>query len=729
MPERPRRGIVTRVVGGCAALLAAALLASGLAPSADAQDGERRFRLNYKRIPIGRLIERVASETRRPILFDDQVRGNISVVTKRPVTEDEAWAILDSSLSLLGFSLLPSTVDNWRISRVAEAIGEAPFEREPGVDTDNMVTTLIPLVAARPAVVMDVIGPLSGARATLVPFEPTNSIIASGPERIIARLTALADELDRVDEFEFRSRILRYRDVTEMEELVEARVESIGVSGRTLQVWSDERTNSFLYRGTEQASRSFAEFLDRLDQPIEGQGRIQILRILNRDPEEVGDLIRQLSQGGGLDGQDARASVPGEALAGTEFTLAVDPASRSLVVGADETTQAAIRRVVEILDVQPQQIAVDVTVSELRTPTNFELGFGFALPFSSGNDLNDFNALVVSNGRSGLFSGPDADTSFFGRVAHDNGVPFTIDGGNGVEIPIVQTGVIRASDFEARNDVLIQPSLIVTSGERHELFVGSNFPVPVTEPNPLTDTDAEGQARLAQTVNFERTDIGTTLGIEVRAGREGKIQVDLDLELSRIAPSAAGSIEVVGPTFINQTLSARARLDDGQTAIVAVSRQGAEVDGSAGVPWLSEVPFFGWLFRTDQRRGEEVRLVIAARAKRIGTPADLVADSIRRRLAFERSNARGDTLPSLDGPPYGVRVTTRSREDDARAIADGLTREGYATVVHEWSLEDDAFYDVYVVSLESMADAAEIATALADEGWETDLVVLPTTRS
>ena len=337
MPERPRRGIVTRVVGGCAALLAAALLASGLAPSADAQDGERRFRLNYKRIPIGRLIERVASETRRPILFDDQVRGNISVVTKRPVTEDEAWAILDSSLSLLGFSLLPSTVDNWRISRVAEAIGEAPFEREPGVDTDNMVTTLIPLVAARPAVVMDVIGPLSGARATLVPFEPTNSIIASGPERIIARLTALADELDRVDEFEFRSRILRYRDVTEMEELVEARVESIGVSGRTLQVWSDERTNSFLYRGTEQASRSFAEFLDRLDQPIEGQGRIQILRILNRDPEEVGDLIRQLSQGGGLDGQDARASVPGEALAGTEFTLAVDPASRSLVVGADET--------------------------------------------------------------------------------------------------------------------------------------------------------------------------------------------------------------------------------------------------------------------------------------------------------------------------------------------------------------------------------------------------------
>jgi general secretion pathway protein D len=719
MPDRLRRGIV--------ALLLAAL-AAGLAAPATAQDGERRFRLNYKRITIEKLIERVASETRRPILFDEQVRGNISIVTKRPVTEDEAWAILDASLSLLGFSLLPSTADMWRISRVAEAIGEAPFEREPDVDTDNMVTTLIPLAAASPSMVMGVLEPLSGARATLVPYEQTNCIIASGPERIIARLTAIADELDQVDEFDFRTRVFRYRNVSEIEPVVEARIEALGISERSLQVWSDQRTNSFLYRGSEEETSQLARFLDRLDQPVEGRGRIRILRVLNRDPEEVAELIQQLAQGAPIEEDVELEGLPDEALAGADFTLAVDRASRSLVVGADEATHAVIRRALEILDVQPQQVAIDVTVSELRTPRNFELGFGFALPFSSGNDLNDFNALVVSGSGNGLFTPPDSNTTFFGRVAHDNGVPFTIDGGNGVEIPIVQTGVIRISDFEARTNVLIQPSLVVTSGERHEIFVGNNFPVPISEAPPITDPDSNvsGVQALARSVTFERTDIGTTLGLEVRAGHEGKIQVELDLEISRIAPSIAGSIEQVGPTFINQTLSARARLDDGQTAIVAVSRQGTENDASRGVPWLSKIPFFGWLFRTEQRRGEDVRLVIAARARRIGSPADLVADSIRRRLAFQRSNARGETLPQTEGPPFAVRVTTRSREDDARAIADGLTREGYATVVHPWSMDDERFFDVYVVSLDSMADAAEIATALADDGWESDLVVLPT---
>jgi general secretion pathway protein D len=719
MPDRLRRGI---------ALLLVAALAAGLASSAAAQDGERRFQLNYKRVTIEKLIERVASETRRPILFDEQVRGNISIVTKRPVTEDEAWAILDASLSLLGFSLLPSTADMWRISRVAEAIGEAPFEREPDVDTDNMVTTLIPLVAASPSMVMGVLEPLSGARATLVPFEQTNCIIASGPERIIARLTAIADELDQIDEFDFRTRVFRYRNVSEIEPVVEARIEALGISERTLQVWSDQRTNSFLYRGSEEEASQLARFLDRLDKPVEGRGRIQILRVLNRDPEEVAELIQQLAQGAPIAEDVELEGLPDEALVGADFTLAVDRASRSLVVGADEATHAVIRRALEILDVQPQQVAIDVTVSELRTPRNFELGFGFALPFSSGNDLNDYNALVVSGSGNGVFTPPDSNTTFFGRVAHDNGVPFTIDGGNGVEIPIVQTGVIRISDFEARTNVLIQPSLVVTSGERHEIFVGNNFPVPISEAPPITDpeSDASGVQALARSVTFERTDVGTTLGLEVRAGREGKIQVELDLELSRIAPSIAGSIEQVGPTFINQTLSARARLDDGQTAIVAVSRQGLENDASNGVPWLSKIPFFGWLFRTDQRRGEDVRLVIAARARRIGSPADLVADSIRRRLAFQRSNARGETLPQTEGPPFAVRVTTRSREDDARAIADGLTREGYATVVHPWSMDDERFFDVYVVSLDSMADAAEIATVLADDGWESDLVVLPT---
>lgn len=686
---------------------------------------ERSFSLNFKAVGIDELIERVANETGRTILFDERVRGNISVVTKRPVTESEAWSILESSLSMLGFSLLPSSVDNWRISKVAEAVGEAPFVSEVGTTSPFFVTTLIPLVNADLQAVLNVLNPISGARVTLLPFEPTHSLIASGPERVIARLTTIADELDRIDEFELRVRVLRYRDVENVERLVEARLESGGIPDRRLQVWSDQRTNSILFRGIEDEVSRLARFLDRIDRPIEGEGRIQILRVLNRDAEEIGEIIRELAKSSGSTGAGSSSTTPGLVLAGADFVIVVDKASRSLVVSADAATQIAIREVVEILDELPQLIAVDVTISELRTPRSFALGFGFSLPFSTDND--ELSGLIVSSPTpGGLRAVPGQQTTIFGRIARDTGVPFTIDGGDGIEIPILQTAVIDGEEFTARTEVLIQPSLIVTAGEQHEIFVGTNVPVPVTEGSGIADAGSETVEGLSRTIRFDRTDVGIRIGIEARAGHEGKIQLDLDIDISSIAPSLAGDITEVGPTFISQTLTAIARLDDGETAIIAVHRQKSEGRSRSGVPWLSQIPFLGWLFSADAENDEDVRLVIAVRASRVSTPAEFVADSIRRRLAFQRRNARGAALPRSDGPPFGVRVTTRMREDDAEAIAQGLSLRGHQMVIHRWSLSGESFFDVYIVSLGSMAEAAEIAGVLSQDGWQADLVVLPT---
>ncbi len=699
----------------------------GLGSPSVSSELERSFSLNFKRVPIRELIERVGNETGRTILFDEQVRGNVSIVTKRPVTESEAWSILDSSLSILGFSLLPSTVDNWRISKLADAVGEAPFVAEVGTTRASFVTTLIPLVNADLRAVMNVLEPLSGARVTLVPFEPTRSLIVSGPEREIARLTTIANELDHVDALELRVRVLRHRSVDDVESLVDARLGSAGISDRQLQVWSDQRTNSILFRGTEGEVSRLAHFLDRIDRPIEGEGRIRILRVLNRDPEEIGELIRELGQPSGAARTVAAIATPGSELAGADFDIVVDKPSRSLVVSADFATHIAIREVLEMLDVLPQLISVDITISELRTPRSFALGFGFSLPFSSGNDASDLGGLIVSSpGPGGLLAQPSGQTTLFGRISRDNGVPFTVDGGDGIEIPIFQTAVIEAGEFTARTEVLIQPSLIVTAGEHHEIFVGTNVPVPVTEGGGNAGLDGATATTVSRTVRFERTDIGIRVGIEARAGREGKIQLDLDVDISSIAPSLAGDISQVGPTFIRQQLVVTARLDDGETAIIAVHRQKNEGRIRSAVPWLSQIPFLGRFFTADAENDQDVRLVVAVRASRVSTPAELVANSIRRRLAFQRRNARGAALPSSDGPPFGVRVTTRVREDDAEAIAQGLSLRGYQTLIHRWSLEGEYFFDVYIVSLESMAEAAEIASGLLQDGWEADLVVLPT---
>ena len=415
-------------------------------------------------------------------------------------------------------------------------------------------------------------------------------------------------------------------------------------------------------------------------------------------------------------------------LDGSDYSIAVDGPSRSLVVRAEPRIQRAIREVLEVLDQQPELIAVDITISELRTPKNYGLSFGFQLPFATGDDGSDLFGFVNSQP---TIAGVNAIPTLFGRVQRDTGVSFvTEQGGVPVTVPVLQSGNIAALDFRGSNEVLIQPSLVVAAGAEHEIFVGDNLPVPVT------DTGGDGQtvggvdvSALTRTTRFDRKDVGTRLLIDARSGKDGKIQLGLEIELTALDLSRAGlggDPFVVGPSFVEQRLVVTARLDDGENAVLALSRRESETKVSAGIPFLRDLPFFGWAFRTQGSIVEDIRLVIAAKARRVSNPAELVADTIRRRLAFARRNARGLGLPHVNGPPYGVRVTTRRRLDDAVAIADSLSFRGYETKTHKWMLDDETYHDVYVTQFASMADAAEVASELSKDGWQADLVVFKT---
>lgn len=728
-----------RVVPTRSALLIAAawLLVFGLGTASG-----QTLQINQERADLSSLIQQVGEATGRTILFDDSIRGTISVVAKRPVSLDEAWSMLDASLSILGFSLLPSTEGMWRIAKVADAIGESPFIDGVSVDdaggasragSHRYVTSLIPLRVAEPAEVLAVLEPLAGASVTMVVLESSQAVIASGPERRIARLMTIADSLDRVEERGVRSRLLRYRQVSEVESWVEGLFSAGALQRRNLDVWTDERTNSLIYRGTGPEAARFRSFVDRFDLPVTGEGKIQVVPVLNRDAEEVATLLRDL----GTPAAAARATGAPAAsrtrLQENDYSISVDVPTRSLVVRADEKTQAAIRDILEVLDQPPEQVAVDLVITQVDTPSSFSLGFGFSVPLTSGDEAGEVLGRFVSNpGGGGFAATPSAETTVVGRVDQALNVPFLVDEETGLTIPIANTGVITAGDVEVRTDVLIEPSLVLTVGDQHEIFVGSNFPVPVTGDTGATsgDTNTNGVQRannfLSRTTTFERRDVGIKIALEARAGKTGPIELDLDVELSQLAASIAGAVEEVGPTFTERRIQTRARLPNGSVGLIALNKDSRQTESEAGTPFLSSLPFLGWLFTNTTERMRDSHLILAARVTRVSSPSELVARTIRRRLAFQRAAAREGALApvALEAPGFAVLVTTRTRSDDADAIAEGLRRRGLETEVHSWELRGEPVFDVYVRELETLAGAAEVANALREEGWEPDLTVL-----
>jgi hypothetical protein len=130
----------------------------------------------------------------------------------------------------------------------------------------------------------------------------------------------------------------------------------------------------------------------------------------------------------------------------------------------------------------------------------------------------------------------------------------------------------------------------------------------------------------------------------------------------------------------------------------------------------------GFFFRTTRERSLKSHLVIAARAEAVPDRSEQLAETLRRRLAFERAIARLAGLdPEVDGP-VAVLVTTRDVEAGARSIADAFAAEGRAVRVVAWATDGRPRHDVYLTGFASLTEAASVAAGLVDEGFSPALV-------
>ncbi len=98
--------------------------------------------------------------------------------------------------------------------------------------------------------------------------------------------------------------------------------------------------------------------------------------------------------------------------------------------------------------------------------------------------------------------------------------------------------------------------------------------------------------------------------------------------------------------------------------------QQSSVDAQrSGTPFLQDIPILGGLMRASAERNLETHVVFAVQARILRSPAEDRAESIRARLALERSRSRVRGLRIDPAAPYAILLDTRSEQADAIALA------------------------------------------------------------
>lgn len=698
----------------------------GAVEALDVSD-EGLVNLDFQDVELAVVIDTIAKLTNKNFVYDDRVRGRITIVSPTPVPVEQAYTVFESILQVKGFTTVEAPGGVLKVIPIRDAKETSVDTRSGGAattpDTDRFVTRLIPLSYIDAEQISNTLKPLVSKEAALVAYQPTNTIILTDSAANIRRVLSILEAID-VETFKQELALIRlqYADATvvseQLSQLFGVEVTAGGARAATavsrararpqpvvpgqpgqvtspeaaqrgqVRIITDERTNSLVMLASRSTLEEIRDFIRRIDVPVEGGGRIQVYYLKHADAEELADTLNSLLGGGG--GGGAASGAAGQVtpqIAGQVAELAsgvglvtADVATNSLVIQANPEGYQALLRVIEQLDIARPQVLVEALIMEVTVGDGQDLGFN-AVVRAVGGDQNLGLSSRTDSGSQGVLgssSGTDAgeDGPDLGGLASQLVPLFAGPGGflarfawRSGDNDVIRA-VIRAAANNSSVNVLSAPHILTSDNEEAEILVGDNIPIITSRvqsaSTTVTDTNTVNPAT---SVNVERQDIGVTLRVTPQITEGDTMRLDIFQEITALNSAlqqGVGDPEQVGPALSNRRVENSVVVKDGETVVIGGLISDDYTDTVTKVPWLGDIPVLGWLFKSTSTQLTKRNLLVFLTPRVIRNADDLVEASIVKREEFRRHSRQANDKGPIDEFEEPIGVTGQTSEQSRR---------------------------------------------------------------
>lgn len=694
--------------------------------------------LDFEDVELAVVIDTIARLTNRNFVYDDRVRGRVTIVSPTPVPLDQAYTVFESMLQVKGFTTVEAPGGVTKVIPIRDAKETSIDTREAGTrgtpETDRFVTRLIPLSYIDAEQISNTIKPLVSKEAALVAYQPTNTIILTDSASNIRRILSILEAID-VETFKQELALIRlqFADASVVAEqlselfgveVVSSTTRNVGgvprararpqpvVPGQPtattspaaaqrgqVRIITDERTNSLVALASRSTLEEIRDFIRRLDVPVEGGGRIQVYYLKHADAEELAETLSALLDGGGGAAPNQPGITPqlvGQVadIASGVGTVTADPATNSLLIQASPEGYQALLRVIEQLDIARPQVLVEALIMEVTVGDGQELGFNIVTRLLGGNE--NIAARSITDTTSGDFlnestKDDDEDGGGLGNVASQIAPLLSGLGAGGFLARFVlkdgdndvMRAVLRAAATDNSVNVLSAPHILTSDNEEAEILVGDNIPI-ITSRVQSAGTVAVDASNLATSVNVERQDIGVTLRVTPQITEGDTMRLDIFQEitaLNKALQSGVGDPNQVGPALSNRRIENSVVVKDGETVVIGGLISDDYTDTINKVPWLGDIPVLGWIFKSTSTNLTKRNLLVFLTPRVIRTPDDLEKQSIVKREEFRRRSEQAlEKNPSQDpdelDEPIGVLGDPRTdiSKNPAQGAVEALDR-------------------------------------------------------
>ena len=566
--------------------------------------------LNLKDADIGALISTVAEITDRNFVVDPRVKGKVTVISSRPMDSDEVYQVFLSILKVHGFAAIPSGAVTKIVPDVNAKQDDIPTATDRNTGRgDEMVTRVVEVKNVAAAQLVPILRPLVPQQGHLAAYPATNVLVISDRAGNVERLVTIIRRIDQVSDSEVEIIPLQHASAAEVVRVITSLERSTtggagkapGVGGEGAPVLvADERTNSVLLGGDRSARLRLRVIISHLDTPLDAGGNTNVVYL---NYAEAKDLVPVLTGVGKKVEGEAQGKVSAPK---SEFDIQADEAMNALVITAPPDVMRTLKRVISELDVRRAQVLVDAIIAEVSMDTARELGVQWVFSgLNSGNGVSPVGLINFTNTGNNIADviNSAVDVVNGGTVPTPAGNVLLGGGKVQKDSNFNYLAVINMLASDSNTNILSTPTLVTLDNEEAEIIIGQNVPF-VT--GSFTSTGAGNDATNPfQTI--QREDVGLTLKIKPQINEGDALKLNIEQEVSSIAPSVAGASDIITN---KRSIKTAVMVGDGNVVVLGGLIEKQTGESVQKVPLLGDLPGVGALFRSKGGKVTKTNLMV-----------------------------------------------------------------------------------------------------------------------
>jgi len=645
-------------------------------------DPSAKIMLDFVNKPIMDLIKYMAEITGRNFILSDNIKGEITIISHKPVSVPAAYEAFLSALEQTGYTTvtvgnITKVVSSGNAAKTPISVhhnGNIPF-------TDNFVTQVIELENVTVNDISSVIKELMSKDASVISYAPANTIILTDAATNIRKIYRIINQLDIAAPKAKLSVIsLNHAMAQDVQKIIQDlygsaasdggsstaadrrkkrrssrlrdRVKggsggsstSVGTEGKYIEkIIADERTNSLIVMANEEAMRAVVDLVTELDVDVDPSSRAQIhvVYLEHAKSEDVASVLSNLADSGRSNDRSTRRT-RGRSSRGSQSSSARNAGGAAGAKGADGSSASATAAFDDGVRITSDENTNSLVI--VATQDQFSILRQVIERLDIRRKQVFIEAVVLEIASDDSFEAgigahmakDDGSMPLLSSQTSTSSLGLSPDMLSGMAVGVYGDPIDVSVGMGDAATTMAVPAFGIAL---HALQTNSAVNI-VSTPNILTMDNEEAKLVVGRNipfpvstgrdnngqpiVSYQREDVAITLKVTPQINESNYVTLEVFQEVQEVEEDNQG-LEASTAGFITSKRSAETTVvvRDNQTVVIGGLIGNTETEVETKVPILGDLPLIGMLFRGQRNTSRKTNMLIFLTPHIIDQPEDL----------------------------------------------------------------------------------------------------------